>query len=323
MSTKIEWTNETWNPIIGCQKCSPGCNHCYAERMAVRLAGNPKTSMDYSPVITNGHWNGTTMLRTEVLKKPFSWKTPRMIFVVSMGDLFHESVPFSWVDKVMTIIACNPQHTFQVLTKRPEIMKRWFDWQRPGWEDPGMRGPEAIRYYCWHNHGKKIKYGGFWPLKNLWLGVTCENQEQTDKRIPILLQIPAEKRFVSIEPMIGPISFRWAKWHPIKNTWHLDGLKQLDWVIVGGETGPGARPMHPAWVTQIREQCQESNTPFFFKSWGEWIPVTYVNGDRSYLNVTIGKNEFLFMDPPINMIKSRRFQDYKHKLEGKEWRGMP
>ncbi len=257
MSTKIQWTDETWNPIIGCTKISDGCKGCYAQIMANRLASMPKTCHDYGMVITHGKWNGRTELRTEVLEKPFTWKKPRMIFVVSMGDLFHESVPFEWIDQVMDMIFQCSQHTFQILTKRPEQMKKYFDAQT--WDQ----------------------------MPNLWLGVTTENQEQANKRILALLDTPAAKRFVSIEPMLGRVSFRWARWHPlIGNTWHLDGMNKIDQVIVGGETGPGARPMDPIWVHQIRDQCIESKTPFFFKSWG-------------------GKDKANYL------------------IEGKEWKGMP
>lgn len=240
MSTKIEWTDETWNPIVGCSKISPGCKHCYAEIMARRLSGMPLQSPKYSMVIHEGKWSSNTFLDETALKKPFFLKKSRRIFVCSMGDLFHESVSFDWIDQVMDVIFQCSQHTFQILTKRPEIMQAFFS-SRPEYE----------------------------KLDNIWLGVTAENQEQANKRIPILLDIPAAKRFISIEPMLGLISFRWALWHPIKGTaWHLDGMNKIDQVIVGGETGPDARPMHPDWVTQIRDQCIESNTLFFFKSWG-------------------------------------------------------
>ncbi len=260
MSTKIEWTDATWSPIVGCTKVSPGCDHCYAEKMANRLSG---IQTKYSMVIHEGKWSGNTFMDEIALEKPLSWKKPRRIFVCSMGDLFHESVPFNWILEIMYVINKCPQHTFQILTKRPERMHEFFtDW---------VPNPFSLE-------------DG--DLPNLHLGVTAENQEQANKRIPILLQIPAAKRFISIEPMLGLISFRWAMWQPMRSkTWHLDGMKEIDQVIVGGETGPGARPMHPDWVTQIRDQCIESNTPFFFKSWG-------------------GKDKA------------------NHLIEGKEWKGM-
>ena len=296
MSTKIEWTQETWSPIIGCNKISSGCANCYAERMAVRLAANPKTKDDYGPVISEGIWSGRTQLRTEILKKPFSWKKPRMIFVCSMGDLFHGTVIWTWLDKVFNIIRKCPQHTFQILTKRPEFAK-------------------AFSFM-------------FEDLSNVWLGVTAENQEEADKRIPVLLEIPVEKRFVSIEPMLGPVDIsdylHDSNCNEIRRDegiciCHEPREIHLDWIIAGGETGPSARPMHPEWVTQIRDQCIEANVPFFFKSWGEWIPVTYIKEDRKRcVNITPDPGEILLKDPTlINMIKSRNHPEFKSKLCGK------
>ena len=255
MSTKIEWTDETRNPIVGCTKISPGCKHCYAEIMARRLSGMPLQSPKYSMVIYEGKWSGNTFMDETALEKPFSWKKPRRIFVCSMGDLFHESVPFSWIIEVMFVIRGNPQHTFQILTKRPLRMHEFFT--------------ECASNPFFIDRG---------DLPNLWIGVTAENQEQANKRIPLLLDIPNVKRFVSIEPMIGPISL---------NSGHLlDIPSSINQVILGGETGPGARPMHPDWVTHIRDQCVEANVPFFFKSWG-------------------GKDKANYL------------------IEGKEWKGMP
>ncbi len=254
MSTKIEWTDETWSPIVGCSKISTGCDHCYAEKMACRLSGMPKTKADYSHVITDGKWNGKTKLRSKVLEKPFSWKKPRMIFVCSMGDLFHDTVPFNSILEIMYVINKCPQHTFQILTKRPDRMHEFFtDW---------VPNPFILQ------HG---------DLPNLWLGVTAENQEQADKRIPVLLDIPAAKRFVSIEPMLGTVSLNQYYFQDRQGNYPFKGvpiegrtkwIDIIDQVIVGGETGPGARPIRHDWVTRIRDQCIESKTPFFFKSWG-------------------------------------------------------
>ena len=261
MSTKIEWTDETWSPIVGCTKISTGCDHCYAEKMANRLSGMSLQSPKYSMVIHEGKWSGNTFLDATGLGKPFHWKKPRRIFVCSMGDLFHESVPFSWIIDLMFVINKCPQHTFQILTKRPERMREFFtDW---------VPNPFMLQ---------------FGDLSNLWLGVTAENQEQADKRIPILLQIEAARRFVSCEPLLGPINLRnldaeMAGHEELIQINSLTGdhtdmgrpckpVNKLDQVIVGGETGPGARPMDPAWVHEIRDQCIYANVPFFFKSWG-------------------------------------------------------
>jgi len=277
---KIGWLNmpgykpETWNPIVGCSKVSPGCDNCYAERMANRLTyalggvgtgKNQDAWIAYSDVISKGKWNGKTALIKSQLTKPSGWKTPRMIFVCSMSDLFHESVPFEWLLKVFIRIQENPQHLFIVLTKRPEIMaekiKRFYN-----------VSPNILSDYA--------------SLPNLWIGVTAENQEQANKRIPILLQIPAAKRFVSIEPMLGPIDFydiviNTEFYHTLKGFGDISGGDfglvngpKLDWVICGGESGNKARPMHPDWVRSLRDQCKAAGTPFFFKQWGTWRPLT-------------------------------------------------
>ena len=245
MATKIEWTNflpgykgESWNPIIGCSKISPGCADCYAEKMAMRLQHMKSTSYYYDVLLMkaiNGKdgWAGNTQFIESQLEKPLKWKKPRVVFVCSMGDLFHETVNFQEIVEVMHVISKCPQHIFIILTKRPHMMDEFFT-------------------NCAINPYEK--------LPNIWLGVTAENQDQANKRIPVLIQIPAAKKFVSIEPMLGEIDI---------NEW----INTIDWVIVGGESGSNARPMHPDWIRTIRDQCKESDTPFFFKQWGEWLQV--------------------------------------------------
>lgn len=267
----IGWLNmpgykpETWNPIVGCSKVSPGCDNCYAERMAFRIAqmqlkNHGKNGYHYTEVskLTSIGWTGETRLVYNQLNWPLVWKSPRMVFVCSMGDLFHETVSHESLKQVFQIIHDNPQHIFIVLTKRPDRMAKFFSLLKNG--DVETNFP------------------------NVWLGVTAENQEQANKRIPILLQIPAAKRFVSIEPMLGPVDLTAicpAKIETIslnvlsgfatnQTQSFRDGLPVLDWVICGGESGPKARPMHPDWVYSLREQCTSANVPFFFKQWGEW-----------------------------------------------------
>jgi protein gp37 len=269
---KISWLNmpgyqpETWNPIVGCSKVSPGCDNCYAERMANRLTyalggigtgKNQDAWIGYSDVISEGKWTGKTAFISSAINKPFQCKTPRMIFVCSMGDIFHKTVTTECFRRVLDVILKCRQHIFVILTKRPENILPLM--QRVGWGLP------------------------FPP--NIWLGVTAENQEQANQRIPLLLQIPAAKRFVSIEPMLGPIELTEIRPDICKTItqnvlWGIainenrslrDGLPVLDWVICGGESGSKARPMHPDWVRSVRDQCRNAGTPFFFKQWGEWI----------------------------------------------------
>ena len=260
--TKIEWTEATWNPISGCTKISDGCKNCYAEKMANRLKA----------MGTKGYENGFAVtLHREKLNEPLKRKKPTMYFVCSMGDLFHEDVPFEFIDKIIEKVEYSPHHTFQLLTKRPEIMKQYF-------EDRLLKSKK----WNWI-----LKNG---MPKNLWLLVTVEDQEQANKRIPILLNTPAAVRGISIEPTLGKIALTAIKINDfgiIKGNQYINALtgvesfygsgenphiqkyKPLDWVIVGGETGAGARPLQYEWVKNIQKQCEAANVPFFFKKWGK------------------------------------------------------
>lgn len=239
--TKIEWTNKTWNPVTGCTKLSPGCTNCYAERMATRLAGRfgyPEAPHQFD--IT---------FHEDRLRVPFHWRKPRMIFVSSMGDLFHHDVNQTDILKVLAVIRACPQHTFQILTKRPERMA------------------VLLRRYPAHQ-----------DIPNLWLGVSIENPDYL-WRLKYLIRCPTPVRFVSLEPLLAPIDLigcEWWDWRYKYDYWRAafpDAGPPLNWVIVGGESGNGARPMHPAWVQDLRDQCQESGVPFFFKQWGAWAPL--------------------------------------------------
>ncbi|PVA66190.1 DUF5131 family protein [Mycobacteroides abscessus] len=251
--TGIEWADSTWNPITGCDKVSPGCDHCYAETFAERWRGTP------------GHYfeNGfDVQLRPDKLDLPLRWTKPRRIFVNSMSDLFHDRVTDEFIARVFAVMALAPQHTFQVLTKRHGRMRsllnsdRFIEQFQEAWETtPGPDGPEA--------------YAPPWPLPNVWLGVSAEDQKRADLRIPALLDTPAAVRFVSAEPLLGPINLHTD---PIEAGSPFWG-SQLNWVIVGGESGPGARPMHPDWARSMRDQCVAAAVPFLFKQWGEWAPV--------------------------------------------------
>lgn len=261
---------ETWNPIVGCSKVSPGCDNCYAEKFAFRIVNMLEKSKSetyhvYKNAATKSGWTGRTALNTDHIDKPLQWKSPRMVFVCSMGDLFHENVPFTWIDQVFEVIVDCTEHIFIILTKRPERMKEYMDY--------------------------RIANGKYYNYSWVWLGVTAENQEQADKRIPILLKIPAAKRFVSIEPMLGPVKLTAIRQFDGKGI-HIASYQvlepittakdsnrpALDWVICGGESGPKARPMHPEWVRSVRDQCEAAGTPFFFKQWGEWKP--FEKGDQ-------------------------------------------
>jgi len=241
MPTKIEWAEETWNPVTGCTAVSEGCRNCYARRMAKRLAGRS----GYPALDPFG-----VTLHHDKLDQPLHWKTPRRIFVVSMGDLFHRDVPDKYIELVWQTMYDARQHVFMVLTKRPERMLDWIS---------------------------RSMYLSNSPLQNVWLGTSVENQDTADERIPILLDTPASIRCVSVEPMLGPIDLRllwgckscWPK--ACINAIHSDFPESMiDWIICGGESGPGARPMHPDWARDLRDQCQAANVPFLFKQQGAW-----------------------------------------------------
>ena len=223
--SKIEWTDDTWNPVMGCTPASPGCAHCYARTMMKRYAG--LKGWPESP--------DTVTLFPERLEKPMHWRKPRKVFVCSMSDLFHDDVPDRFIQNVFETMRKAAGHTFQILTKRPERMK------------------ESVGNYIYHRSVWKISNK---PLPNVWLGVTAENQEMWERRKDALFATPAVVHFVSYEPALGPLVFSG------------DDLKRLDWVICGGETGPGARPMKYLWVASLRDQCQSAGVPFFFKGPG-------------------------------------------------------
>ena len=269
--TSIEWTDETWNPVTGCTKVSPGCAHCYAERLFPRAYGKDRKFTDIQ-------------LHPERLSKPLHWRKPRLVFVNSMSDLFHEDVPVQFIDKVFTVMGLAPKHTFQVLTKRPDRMRTYCC-------DPATFGRvmalsaeliDRIDGVSQRIEHRDDGLPGF-QLENVWLGVSVEDQRRADERIPVLLDTPAAMRFVSAEPLLGPISFDSSNQSYPRRSNFLSGVEgeriydgkkcALDWVIVGGESGPGARPMDPEWARFIREQCHASRIPFFMKQMAKKKPI--------------------------------------------------
>ena len=284
--SKIEWTDATWNPVMGCTPASPGCAHCYARSMMARYAG--RKGYPVSP-------DAVTLFPAR-LDQPLHWNKPRKIFVCSMSDLFHPDVPDYFVGDVFTVMRQASQHTFQVLTKRADTMLEFIN----------------------------REFGGRVP-DNVWLGVTAENQEQADKRIPLLLRIPAAVRFVSIEPMLGPVNLR-----AIRNgSYYIDARtgrhhhgqwcgeaphksNHIDWVICGGESGPQARPMRPDWARSLRDQCTEAGVSFFFKQWGTWVPT-------DQYDITDSADYYVY---GVNFSHSRRVGKV-HTLDGVEYKQFP
>lgn len=282
--SNIEWTDATWNPVVGCTRVSAGCDNCYAVSMTRRLEGMAKApgsggrKQHYAglTVLNNRgdrHFNGVVRCVEEAIEIPLRWKQPRRIFVNSMSDLFHKSVPFDFIDKVFAVMALCPQHTFQVLTKRPERMAEYLHCGgarrnihvydaasevAPGWWDRNVMMAHA------RSSGEH-----WWPLPNVWLGTSCENQAAADERIPHLLRCPAVVRFLSCEPLIGRIDLDvvgdgLGDCCGISPVWHSG----IGWVIVGGESGAKARPCNVEWIRLIVRQCKDASVPCFVKQLG-------------------------------------------------------
>lgn len=314
--SKIEWTDATWNPIRGCSRVSEGCRHCYAERVAARFSGPGQAYEGLAQLVTIGkgtpyerseaHWTGKIALVEEHLADPLKWRTPRLIFVNSMSDLFHDDVPDAWIAKILGIMAMAHRHTFQVLTKRPERMARFLS-------SLGVTPAEVAEKICELAAGAE-GYDGFgdeaeahifnaltgalgvtaehdwnvyWPLRHVHWGVSVEDQKSANARIPHLVQTPAAVLWISLEPMLGGVeltnlnvpefgtalgldALRGKYIHRDDNYVTTNSLGKLAWVVVGGESGPGARPMHPDWARRVRDDCAAAKVPFFFKQWGEW-----------------------------------------------------
>lgn len=334
--TGIEWTDTTWNPIRGCTRVSEGCRNCYAEKVAARFSG-PGLPYEGLAVVRNGHarWTGEVRLVSEHLEDPVRWRKPRRIFVNSMSDLFHEKLSNEQIATVFKMICKSlrdrpreQRHTFQILTKRAERLPDWFAW--------------AQREYAgWFGSDGNLDLG------HVWLGVSVEDQQAADERIPLLLQTPVRVRWLSCEPLLGPVDLglqgatcsccpRWpSRWvqlehyvtadHPLclwpehrekivapgiyraESNPHgalsvptrggklgvrpdeFTPLPGVDWVVVGGESGPDARPMHPDWARSLRDQCQVAGVPYFFKQWGEWKPIS---------EMAVGEDDALYEPAP-------------------------
>lgn len=311
--SKIEWTDATWNIITGCTLVDEGCRNCYAAHLIANwpaIGNHPsRKGLARKNAAGEAKFTGEVRFNEAWLDQPLRWKKPRRIFVCAHGDLFHEAVPDEWIDRVFAVMALAPQHTFQVLTKRPDRAREYLDsptrWATVLPTEVLSRSTEAAR----REH---------WPLPNVWLGTSISDQASADLRIPPLLGAPAAVRFVSAEPLLGPVdltrvgtkeSVRSAfpelaarlashmrpyaisglqiqalgKLHQAITYYqtpeHMGGFEvgsryypRLDWVIVGGESGPHARPMHPDWARSLRDQCVAAGVAFNFKQWGEWVP---------------------------------------------------
>lgn len=312
--TKIEWATHVWNPVTGCSPVSEGCRNCYARHMAQRLRGRCGYPEDDPFRVT---------LHPDKLEEPLRWKKPRWVFVCSMGDLFHPEVPTNFQERVWRIMlgADAEKHIFLLLTKRPERMLK------------EIKHVYARIFGDYEMEHHRVP-------DNIWLGVTAENQQAADERIPVLLQTPAAVRFVSCEPLLGHIDL--SAFKPFDGECFCQddpkGCKPrltpncpvtaIDWIICGGETGPGARPMHPDWVRSLRDQAVVAGVPFFFKSWGEYI-TSYEAGERSeercQYKRTIGecwvKSAYTFPDGQVMVRVGKKAAG--RLLDGREWNEVP
>jgi protein gp37 len=353
--TGIEWTDATWNPVVGCRKVSEGCRHCYAKtlhdlRHAASKAGK-RVPLQYARPFED------VQVMPDRLEDPHHWRKPRRVFVNSVSDLFHEDVPDDFLARVFGVMRSEPRHTFQVLTKRPARMLDFLtrcrlcehDWITHDGTNPTAFGGTGVI----------VGDPGTWPLPNVWLGVSVEDQQRADERIPHLLRTPAAVRFLSCEPLLGPVDLgqgiepvhaddclncgwdgeRFIDKEKYEFTSRGDlicpecgyasGMTSakasdesagIDWVIAGGESGTGARPMHPDWVRSLRDQCQAAGVAFFFKQWGEFIPADWDRGGPT--------GSF-----PVSLSDFQEVNGYRcvrvgkkaagRQLDGREWSEFP
>lgn len=331
--TKIEWSEVTWNPVLGCSMVSAGCTNCYAMVMSARIAnaaikklreGKDLTSVEeaYLKVVkwemrddppagmAVPKWSGELVPVPDRFADPMRWQKPRLVFVNSMSDLFHENIPYDVIDQVFAVMAMTPHHTYQVLTKRTERAAEYFNKIERGYK---------ITQAWWNNFSIKnrqfprLDHKDNWPLRNVWIGTSVENQKAADERIPHLLEIPSTVRFLSCEPLLGPVDIK-------------KYLSEIDWVIVGGESGHNARPMHPDWARSLRDQSINAGVPFHFKQWGEWYPAQNwgekprvagrtARGAASVCFIGEGKNTW-------RMTKAGKKQSGR-LLGGMEWNQIP
>lgn len=301
-SSRIEWTDATWQPITGCSIVSPGCRECYAMKLAgTRLRHHSSRAGLTVDSKAGPVWTGEVRFNAEWLMQPLQWKRPRRIFVCAHGDLFHEGVPDEWIDQVFAVMALARQHTFQVLTKRADRMKAYLS-RAVDWDltlGAAFTASQSRTVIAERARELDHRLGDLtWPLPNVLLGVSAERQVEADERVPLLLETPAAVRFVSAEPLLGPIDLtalslkgvlspfdalsHGATYTPDaiingrktdRRFYHFSGNPTLDWVIAGGESGSNARPMHLDSARSLRDQCSAAGVPFFFKQWGEYLPV--------------------------------------------------
>lgn len=372
----IEWTDTTWQIVTGCSVVSPGCTNCYAMKLAgTRMKNHPTRAGLTIDTKAGPVWNGQVRFNEAELTKPLAWRRPRKIFVAAHGDLFHEGVTDAQLDKVFAVAALAKHHVFQILTKRadrirdyltaPDLMARLgkaIDAQRLEKYRKGRPATPPARCeadtgglaYAWGGgmDGRTRDYVRPWPLPNVWLGVSVEDQARADERIPLLLDTPAAVRWISAEPLLGPVDLQHiddgcSDPRNVLRSWSaeeqaaqygegFEGSPGLNWVVVGGESGPGARPMHPDWARNLRDQCAAHGVPFMFKQWGVWAPgenathtlgrttdgATWFNDGWLYETFTAAASEGLHIDDEPTVWRAGK-KAAGRRLDGVQHDGYP
>lgn len=367
--THIEWTDATWNIVTGCSVVSPGCTNCYAMKLAgTRLRHHPSRQGLTVESKAGPVWNGQVRFNAEWLDQPLRWTKPRRIFVAAHGDLFHDGVTDEQLDQIFAVMALTPRHTYQVLTKRPERMRTYLTAATlPARLGKAIERQRLRKYNRNYQPATRAEYSGPdlsygwgggmagdtpdfilpWPFPNVWLGVSVEDQARADERIPILLDTPAAVRWISAEPLLGPVDLSTIDvdgdstldalmaptWQELLDEWPESDIfeesklesfldwhgrtslpdgpahKVIDWVVAGGESGPDARPMHPFWAIQLRDQCAAAGVPFLFKQWGDWAPAdSWDDGDASAIRILRDGSRLTVAeaDPGQGMARMRR-----------------
>lgn len=376
----IEWTEATWNCVRGCIRVSRGCENCYAERLAATRLAETAAYKGLAVMTPGGpRWTGRVVFDCVALSAPLKWRKPRRVFVNSMSDLFHEGLTNEQIAAVFGVMAGCPQHTFQVLTKRAQRMREWFQWAESfAMDQRDIAAAPSERQACmkaaftamgetdrarklldpsWRGDGDR----GPWPLPNVWLGVSAEDQATADARIPLLLETPAAVRWVSAEPLLGPVDLMpWLDQCPASHHvngwahgWLFDGddpyvvctwcherrdartsrvighrsTRGLNWVVVGGESGAGARPMHPDWPRLLRDQCQAASVSFFFKQWGNWRETLLSDPGNVILWPDGGRHPVSGHEMPTDRAAAIMRRLEKHgagrELDGRTWDEYP
>lgn len=286
-ASKIEWTGRSdWNPVRGCSRVTEACVNCYAEIMAARFSKPGMWGHGFAKMVTlpdssvDHRWTGKVELQEDRLTIPLRWRKPSLVFPNSTSDFFHEKLSFSAIDRLHATMALTPHLTYQILTKRPARAREYYS---------DRATPDRVKVEMWKLSERRTDYlHGGWPLRNIWLGTSVHDQESANEFIPQLLNTPVALRFISAEPLLGPIDLMMlGKGGPkiidalqgcigtSVGDGEYDGAQpcaKLGWVITGGESGHHARPMHPDWARSLRDQCKDAGVPFFFKQWGEWLP---------------------------------------------------